>query len=191
MNKELRETALGFLRSYSWLIRYESDFVIASGLHLIPSQLKWAQWKKLVVECYRKDSPVLASALVNKRYCYGELRQGRLNYIYRFKRGFVIRGYEFGYNQYGTFFSRNFAWLITVFAYVTIALTALQVGLATEHLGQNPAFQKASYGFGVFSLLFPVIMICAAFGIFVVIFVNNFIHTRNIMKERKATGYLV
>ena len=57
---------------------------------------------------------------VNKRYCYGELRQG-LNLVYRLFRGKIFRGYEYGYNQYGTFFSRNFAGITTVFAYVTIA----------------------------------------------------------------------
>lgn len=144
-----------------------------------------------MAECYPKDVPGLTSALVNRRYCYSELRQGRLNHIYRFDRGFIIRGYEFGYNQYGTFFSRNFAWLITVFAYVTISLTALQVGLATERLGQSPAFQRASYGFGVFSLLLPVIIVFVALGNFVVIFVSNFVQTRKIVKRRKDASYLV
>ena len=191
MNKELQETALGFLRSYSWLVRHESDFIIATELHLVPPELKWAHWKKLIVECYQKDPPVMVSARVNKRYCFGELRQARLNHIYRFRRGNFIRGYEFGYNLYGSFFSRNFAWLITVFVYVTIALTAMQVGLATDSLGHNAAFQQASYGFGIFSLLLPVLIVCVALGIFLVNFVNNFLHTKKIMKERKATGYLV
>lgn len=39
-DEELRQAALGFLRSYSWLIRHESDFIIANELHLIPSELK-------------------------------------------------------------------------------------------------------------------------------------------------------
>jgi hypothetical protein len=189
--KELQESARGFMRSYSWLIRYESDFAIATELHLVPAELKWPRWRQLVAECYQKDMPVFDSANVNKRYCYGELRQGRLNYIYRIARGSIIRGYEFGYNQYGTFFSRNFAWMITVFAYVTIALVALQVGLATDRLGKDPDFQRASYGFGVFSLLLPIIVTCLALAIFVLIFVNNFIQTRNVVKERKAVGYLV
>jgi len=187
----LRESACGFIRSYSWLIRYESDFTIATELHLIPPTLKWAQWRKLIAECYYTHPPALDSTNVNKRYCYGELRQGRLNLVYRVFRGQIFRGYEYGYNQYGTFFSRNFAWIITVFAYVTIALTAMQVGLATEGLGKDGSFQGASYGFAISSLLLPLILLGMALTLFILIFMNNFIATRKTVQKQKAVGYLV
>ena len=190
-DKNLRDSAFGFIRSYSWLVRYESDFMIATEYHLLPAHLKWSQWRRLIIEWHENPPSISSSANVNKRYCYGELRQGRLNYIYRLARGFIIRGYEFGYNQYGTFFSRNFAWLITVFAYFSIALAALQVGLATEQLGKDPNFQNASYGFGIFSIIVPISVSCLATGIFMVLFLNNLIQTQNMVKRQKAAKHLV
>jgi hypothetical protein len=35
----------------------------------------------------------------------------------------------------------------------------MQVGLATEHLGHNLAFQNASYGFTTFSIFAPLIVL--------------------------------
>jgi hypothetical protein len=32
----LKGSALWFIRSYSWLIRYESGFVLATELHFLP-----------------------------------------------------------------------------------------------------------------------------------------------------------
>jgi len=45
--------------------------------------------------------------------------------------------------------------------FVALVLTVMQVGLATERLQGDAAFQKASYGFVVFALLGPI----CAFGL--------------------------
>lgn len=71
------------------------------------------------------------------------------------------------YNQYSEFARRNFAWVIVVFVYITIVLTAMQVGLATDRLGKSDMFQNASYGFTVLSILTPLLVL-------IVIVVNLF-----------------
>jgi hypothetical protein len=58
----------------------------------------------------------------------------------------------------------------TIFA--AFVLTAMQVGLATEKLGKNTDFQRASYGFTVFSLVGPICFVVlmaliALFNLFV------------------------
>lgn len=71
----------------------------------------------------------------------------------------IVRGYMYEYNQYSDFARRNFAWVIVVFVYITIVLTAMQVGLATDRLGKDDMFQNASYGFTVLSILTPLIIL--------------------------------
>jgi ABC-type dipeptide/oligopeptide/nickel transport system permease component len=98
-----------------------------------------------------------------------------------------LRGYHFGYNRYDVFFRRNFAWLIVVFAYITIVLTAMQVGLATSNLSQDSKFQSASYGFAVFSIIVPVIMVGILLIFFVVLFTSNLLSTIiNLYRKRQS-----
>lgn len=51
---------------------------------------------------------------------------------------------------YQDFFARNFAWLLAVFAVMSVALSAMQVVLAVARGGR--AFGNASYGFSIASL---------------------------------------
>lgn len=57
------------------------------------------------------------------------------------------------WDRYGAFFHDHFAWLASATVYIAVVLTAMQVKLATEALSHNRAFQSASYGFTVFSIL--------------------------------------
>ncbi|KAL4923324.1 uncharacterized protein BDV17DRAFT_277363 [Aspergillus undulatus] len=43
--------------------------------------------------------------------------------------------------------------------YIALVLTAMQVGLATDVLARNTAFQNASFGFAVFAILGPLAMV--------------------------------
>jgi len=74
---------------------------------------------------------------------------------------------------YKSFFSRNFAWLLAVFAYLTIILSALQVGLATTFLQGNEAFQSASYGFAVTSVVAVAVSVFAIFLVWLFLFVYH------------------
>lgn len=124
----LSEAATGFLLSYLWLICHRSDFEIAIKYMLIPANTTWECWIKWSRAAFERISP---------RYMYGELRLPRLNLIYRLctvTTSFttLIKGYSYGYRNYNTFIIRNFAWLLTVIVYITVVLTAMQVGLGTS-----------------------------------------------------------
>lgn len=192
---ELHENACGFLLSYAWLIRSQSDFEIATKddltPSLLPANLEWNEWQTFMGEVLGNvspDTPYLPDSCamhfkVSKRYQYGELRLGRINKIYRFAPiwwyAHLFDGYHSGYDQYGTFFNRNFAWLIVVFAYITVVLTAMQVGLALNinDFKDDSRLQKASYGFSVFSMVLVAAAVGLAVILFVLIFIYNLVET--------------
>ncbi|KAJ9496203.1 hypothetical protein H2202_008161 [Exophiala xenobiotica] len=94
------------------------------------------------------------------RYTYGELRLSRINLLYRFlpelKLKYLFRGYHYGSQTYQRFLESNFAWLIAGFAYIALVLTAVQVGLGTRQLQGSAAFNAASAGFTVFSIVIDI-----------------------------------
>jgi len=160
---DLHECACGFLLSYVWLVCSKSDLRIAQRGGLLDSDITWEGWRNFTKTLL---SSIDTSSLegVNKRYHYGELRLSRLNWIHRMtikkpSLTRIVRGYMYEYNQYSDFARRNFAWVIVVFVYITIVLTAMQVGLATDRLGKDDMFQNASYGFTVLSILTPLIIL--------------------------------
>jgi hypothetical protein len=158
----LTRVANGFLATYACLVVHRSDFHIAKEAHLLPENLEWNDWRRL--------TPKLADLLngiatgqkdCSPRFYFGELRLSRVNMIYRYhpayRLKYFLRGYYDQTQTYQSFLRRNFAWLIAVFAYIGIVLTAMQVGLGTLNLQTNRAFNNASYGFTVFAILLPLL----------------------------------
>ncbi|KAI5799866.1 hypothetical protein EDC01DRAFT_522887 [Geopyxis carbonaria] len=171
--------ALGFLRSYTRLIRTPLDFKIADELRLLPDKLKWEQWSALADEIDIKDS------MVDKRYIYGELRLGRLNHI----RRYLYWGdhYHSVYVTYDQFFSKNFAWLLLVVVYLSVILAAMQVVLSTNRV--TGAFADSSYWFSVASIMVLAATTAAMALIFVVLFIYHLICTI-INLERKQINWV-
>lgn len=182
----LWKNARGFLLSYLWLVTSKGDLGIAHDKGLLPREMNWERWVFFSRSLLRSiDIEALDS--VNRRFLYGELRLNRLNWIYRIfslkdnRKGF-IRGYKYDYNRYSVFVQRNFAWIIAAFVYITIVLTAMQVGLATDRLRNDERFQNASYGFTVFAILAPI----AALGVLaVLLIVLVFFNFREALKLKK------
>lgn len=171
-NNSIATIARGFLYSYLALINHESDFRIASSLHLLPGDVTWPQWRAVCAK--NLSSSFTDPILIDRRFYYGELRLNRINTIYRLTRpGHIMRGYMSRWNDYGTFLRAQFAWAAAATLYTVVVLTAMQVGLATTTLAQNPAFQRASYGFTVFSILAPVVLCASILVVFVVAFIVN------------------
>jgi hypothetical protein len=180
--RELEACARGFLHSYCALIAYPSDFRIAMDIGLLPDTVTWEGWKQLSAEiisnhCY---------ASVNPRYWYGELRLGRLNKIYKLCMGSPLRGFSrvASPGVYGELLGDNFAALASILAYIAIVLTAMQVGLATDALQPSQAFQNASYGFTVFSIISPLIAAVAIFIFFLLMVISNFVVTIGYSRKR-------
>jgi succinate dehydrogenase/fumarate reductase cytochrome b subunit len=191
-DKKLHKLACGFLLSYIWLIRSPVDFKLAEEAHLLPSHLTWPKWKKLVVEFLKVINPDSLDQ-VNKRYHFGELRLGRINTIYRtnpkyfFK--YFVRGYLYNYNRYVVFFQRNVGWVLVVFVWFSLILSAMQVGTTVMDLTHNTAFNKASFGFVVFSIVMVAALLVFVGTIFVAVFLYNMVaaisHKNSAAKWRK------
>ncbi|GLA31977.1 hypothetical protein AnigIFM63326_010892 [Aspergillus niger] len=117
-NRELYAAACGLLLSYAWLVAGLIDFQIAKDEHILPSDVKWKAWTKLLQEVlewkdknYDNDNSRSSSlpaqndpslqpqpAIINKRYEFGELRLSRLNSLYRLTPSiFSIRNLVLGF----------------------------------------------------------------------------------------------
>jgi hypothetical protein len=189
----LHECACGLLLSYVWLVGHRSDFRIARDTELFPREVEWRKWTRLV-EDFLSAVDVHTLHQVDRRYQYGELRLSRLNSLYRFSpsvassRNFVY-GFMSGSTWYKAFFERHFAWMIAIFIYMTVILSAMQVGLATERLQRNDRFQRASYGFAVTSILAVLATMVVVLLVWALLFFYHFYstirHSRRIRRDRK------
>ncbi|KJK83582.1 hypothetical protein H634G_01711 [Metarhizium anisopliae BRIP 53293] len=192
--RELYGCAYGFLLSYTALIQHESDYRIAASNHLLPADVDWESWRQTSWELL-ENSPRNMTR-VNKRYRYGELRLSRLNKISRWRSltcsgdGLVglMRGYKFGFATYGQLLEACLFPVVTATAYILLVLTAMQVGLSTDYLKGNFAFQQASWGFTVFSILAPLILIFLSFVLVFLYVVFNYRSTKA-FKQRSMQFY--
>lgn len=155
---ELYANAIGLLRSYMTLDRSQIDFKIAQDKLLLPAEITWQQWSAFSYTCFSK-CPLRSC---NPRYWYGGLAENRLTWVRRFTHSslFLPRWIPRNYSQRG-FIQENTTWLLAALIYITIVLTAMQVGLATEQLGANTMFTRASYGFTIFSIIAPLAILFA------------------------------
>jgi len=175
------KNAFGFLLSYVALVQYESDFQIAKDAHLLPVEIEWKEWRLFVRQLLDKKN----RKHISGRFRFGELRLSRLNLIYRLRFA-AVRGYTFRLRDYKEFFNYNLGIIISLTAYVALALSAMQLGIATERLNGNNAFQQASYGLAVLSILGPLILFGFVILGFVVLLVFNLRATLRFLKKRFA-----
>lgn len=151
-----RSSALGFLLSYVALIRYENDFYIAKQNYLIPPELTWASWKILVCEILQRGSRLRSQ--VADRFIYGELRLSRLDLVHQFL-GISPLGYLPRWNSYRRFVVDNLDVILSATVYMVVILTALQVGLSTDNLQDNKAFQAVAFGTTILAILGPLVAV--------------------------------
>jgi hypothetical protein len=166
-SEEVYRVTCGFVLSYIWLINSELDHRFAFDFKLLPPQATWPWWRSFTEAFLENVNPGTLHQ-VNKRFCYGELRLNRINMIYhlapRLCCRYLIHGYMQEYNRYRSFLSQNFRWLAALFAYFSIALSAMQVGLTVPPLSENKPFKRASYGFVMLSV-FGLLAVAAVISI--------------------------
>ena len=156
---EIRRSALGFIRTYYYLVQHESDFDIAcrGESRLLPSGISWIDFCN-----FSKDFRHIGDNMVSERYHYGELRLTRLNFYAKiFLRKFH---YERVYGQYGAFFARFYGPLLFIFGVLSIILSAMQVELGSETLlssHQWRSFWFACRWFAVITLICMAILTVA------------------------------
>jgi hypothetical protein len=191
-DEDLHKCACGLLLSYSWLIGRKSDFHIAKDTGILPEEIDWPTWTDFMNEFLNQINPYTLHQ-VNKRYEYGELRLARLNSLYRFSpSNFSVRNLVFGFMSrstwYRAFFERNFTWLLAVLVYVTVLLSAMQVGLATGKLQENEQFQRVAYGVAVGSMVgfasIVVIILSVWIGLFCYHLFSTIQYSKYVRMER-------
>ena len=178
----LRACSVGFLVTYAALVAHESDFHIAQEKRLIPAETSWRQWR-LFVRRPLRVWPQVVKTRAASRFVYGELRLNRLNLIY-LVLGHSFRGYLPRWNSYGSFYRDNSELVVGGAAYCVIILSAMQVGLSTR-LADDEAFQAASYGMTVFSIVAPLGGVGLIVALFLIMFVVNWAWARQSLHERE------
>ena len=165
---------LGFLYSYMLLIQHASDLALAHELGLISKEVEWKPWREFRIALLGNiSSSRIPRTLINKRFEYGELQLTRLNYIYRLSfRGLT---YFTTYREYTTYFRKYTAAGITLFAFVTVALTAMQVVVGMD--GVSQALIETSYRFSIVVLFIVAIFSAVVSLIFAILFLVNAILT--------------
>lgn len=147
--------ALGFLRTYSRLIRHESDFRIAREHHLLPPCITWEAWCHFI-----SNFSLLADRRVARRYHYGEIRLTRLNFWHTLLYG---RSYMQVHHSYATFFARFGAPYLLFFGATTVLMAALQTGIEASieggrYHGMAATFVPFCLILTILGLAFPVLL---------------------------------
>lgn len=187
------ESATGWLLSYVWLITSPLDLKLAHEHTLLPASITWPWWKTFVTDFISHFDDINTLHPVNKRYHFGDLRLSRINTIYRtrFFTTHFVRGYLYGYNRYVAFFERNFSWILILFVFLSLVLSAMQVGTALDELNSSRAFMKGSFGVVVMSMVSVAVVLGVVGAFFVVVFLFNMVSAishaaREERKRRKA-----
>lgn len=147
----MRRAALGFLRSYLYLIQHKSDFILATDekLRLIPKKISHSDFVNFIMAFDKIEDIDVAP-----RYHFGELRLSRLNFWTRiFLRRFT---YHKVHGQYGAHFAQFYGPMLFSFGVLSVALAAMQVALAAQQPTPSEmpwtAFVNVSRGFSISAL---------------------------------------
>ncbi|KAM5523958.1 hypothetical protein QSH57_000003 [Fusarium oxysporum f. sp. vasinfectum] len=164
--------AIGFLRSYFTLLKYESDFIIAMDdrNRLLPLGLEWHTFAAFL-SIFGKIGLIPTS----RRYQYGEMRLTRLKLICRctFKSMSYqdVDPYEDGSS---TYVSQRFGPLLFLIASLGLILGAMQVALAAQSLPPYNSWQRVGWVSQWFAVTTMILTLAA--GLFFTIGVNLFIY---------------
>lgn len=160
-NDAVYRAALGFVRSYAYLIQHRSDFRIATREEyaLLPKGLKYADFMQFI-SCFQ----AAPDEAVSPRYHFGDLRLSRLNFWAKFFLGRFT--FHKMHQQYSGQFKKYYGPLLFVFGFFSVALSAMQVVLAALEGGGDVdgddgsrikawagPFGEMSRGFSVFTLV--------------------------------------
>lgn len=183
--------AAGFVRSYSYLIRYESDFRIAQSeaLHLIPADdgnggpLTFERFATFI-ESFAK----LSDAGVNPRYEFGELRLTRLNIVTRlFLRKLTFHHID---AQWSSYLGHFITPLLSAFFIITLPLSAMQVELAVQGLenlsGKWASFATTARWFSVSTLIVVAAIILFLTALVIFLFIHDLWFARCVIRRKRA-----
>jgi hypothetical protein len=184
---KIQNAAIGFMRSYSYLIQYEIDFNLAKDKGLIPksdgiNDITWDAFAYLITTFDRyKD------VHVSPRYSYGELRLTRLNFYSRILLGKLT--FHHVDAQWGGYLNQFIVPVLTIFAVTSVILNAMQVTISvqsTRDLDKGwGVFVGVSEWFAVVSLVFVGLFIMFMLILITFMFFHDIWFARNIIKKKR------
>ncbi|KAH0829765.1 hypothetical protein AYO21_06752 [Fonsecaea monophora] len=152
LRQDITRAALGFLRSYRYLVQHKSDFVLATDdkVRLLPKGTRHSDFIRFI-----RRFEQMTDTDVSPRYEFGELRLTRLNFWTKiFLRRYT---YQKVHGQYGAYFAQFYGPILFVFGVFSVALSAMQVGLAIQpfvKVGPSwTVFAEVSRWFAISTLL--------------------------------------
>jgi hypothetical protein len=170
----IRKAALGFLRTYFYLVQSVYDFHIAKdpSLRLIPMETTWPQFCDFI-----SDLAKVIDQHVSLRYEYGEIRLTRLNAYSPFLLGKAnFQRVEY---QYGTYFAQFYGPILFVIGMISTILSGLQVGLAVKpDVGaqNSQVLQEAAFWFSLAIVLCLCLVMIVLFFLLVFKVVKEWIY---------------
>ena len=180
--------SLGYLRTYDdYLIKHESDFVLAQDAHLVPASVTWPAFC-----AFTSGFGAIPDPAVSARYAFGELRLSRLNFYAKF----VLRKYRLQYvhTSYGSYFATLlYTPFLFVFGTIAIMLGSLQVWLQAQvgDVVSWPSFWGAARGFAMGTLTFNIILASLLPSLGLYRFVNEWQHAIRKKVARKRHDGLI
>ncbi len=201
---ELRRAITGFVRTYSYLVRYECDFRLASSdehqLALIPKDdgsvsadgsdhITFERFARFIAPFQK-----LPDDSVSPRYRYGELRLSRLNMYARiFLRKLTFHHID---AQWGAYLRRFLAPILSIFAVLSVALSTMQVELGVQGSLQDspPIWTRFAYASRWFScLVLVVIAITVIFFSLLIAFMilHDVWFARSVLRRRRQAPTMV
>lgn len=180
--------SIGFMRTYTYLIQYETDFRRAMQLNLIPTRLL-DQPTDMTYETFSEfisQFEGVDNSLVSPRYHYGSLRLSRLNYLAPlFLRKPV---YFHVYSQWMDYFRHLFAPFIATLGTASVVLSAMQVELAVEGLEGHSSlakFTQVSRWVSVIVLVFIAAFVTAFLAFLAFVLIKDQIFALRMTSARK------
>jgi hypothetical protein len=163
-----RLQALGFLRSYAFLVQHRLDFEIAQKSHLIPENINWPLWSKFM-SYFR----YLEDTQVSKRYRYGQIRLSRLHWAVRLFRPKSIKSWLFYEPPYWStwgFLNSMLGPFVFVFTTLSVILSSMQLMTASDYSSLDPShFELVKKICWAASLVVLVVSSCAWTVVFIVL----------------------
>ncbi|KAK4162357.1 hypothetical protein QBC43DRAFT_380021 [Cladorrhinum sp. PSN259] len=128
----LRQAALGFLRTYFHLIKHKSDFRIAqrSEIALVPENVSWERFCR-----FSAAFGSIQDHEVSGRYRFGEIRLSRLNFYapLLLNKSYFHRVHR----NYAQYFGRFYLPIITGLSFLSVVLSSMQI--AAQYASTTPA----------------------------------------------------
>jgi hypothetical protein len=154
----IRKAALGYLRTYFYLIQSESDLRIAqdTSLQLVPPGMTWEQFCDLTTELDKIDN-----AHISGRYAYGEISLTRLNlYAPLLLRKAHFQRVEYQYKEY---FALFYGPILFAAGLASVLLSGFQVAVAVQE--SDSALNNAALLRTAFWSSFAIMLCFCAVGL--------------------------